>query len=345
MNLVNQKVHHKAFGKGTVLSFNGGYLLVDFPIGQKRFIYPDAFDRFLSTEDSRVASEIRYDIEKAKQAKEQAKQQAFDSRMTPTKEKSANKTAERFKNSPHANIAFKCNFCDGGQSDEQVGFYGVCSDGVIYNNIAVEHRTWCTSDDCPCLHYFNDEISRAELDDLCADDGFICYESQMLRDWKALAGVVQNGENKRKPMTLSKVRRNSLCILTTRDPGCGEETRYVFAVFLVDESYEGDGQQEGYVSTQSKYKIKFAPEEAHTLLFWNYHANHNQPEIAAWNSGLHRYFDNEQAAIVLRDIFKIKAGTPDEALAREFLEYFCRINGVDTNRIGTAKGALKQRLK
>jgi hypothetical protein len=345
MNLVNQKVYHKTFGKGTVLSFNGSYLLVDFPIGQKKFIYPDAFDGFLSTEDNGVASEIRYDIEKAKHAKEQAKQQVFDSRMTPIKDKSANRTAKRSKNSPRANIAFKCNFCDGGQSDEQVGFHGVCSDSVIRNNIVIEHRTWCTAEDCSCLHYYNGEISREELDELCTGGGFVCYESQMLRDWKALAGVVQNGENKSKPMTLRKVQQNSLCVLTTRDPGSDEKERYIFAVFLVDDSYEGDGQEEGYVSTQSKYKLKFSPDEARALLFWNYHANSNQPETAAWNSGLHRYFDDEQGAIILQDIYKAKVGTQDEALAKEFLEHFCRINGIDLDRVGTARGALSYASK
>jgi hypothetical protein len=40
MNLVNQKVHHKTFGKGTVLSFNGSYLLVDSPSAEKNSYIP-----------------------------------------------------------------------------------------------------------------------------------------------------------------------------------------------------------------------------------------------------------------------------------------------------------------
>lgn len=58
--------------------------------------------------------------------------------------------------------------------------------------------------------------------------------------------------------------------------------------------------------------------------FWRYHANEKQPEIAAWSSGLHRYFNDEQAAQILRDIVKIKKGTADEALAREFYEQLQR---------------------
>jgi hypothetical protein len=163
----------------------------------------------------------------------------------------------------------------------------------------------------------------------------------MLRDWKAMAGVVQNGENKGKPMKLNQVQANSLCVLTTRDPQSKEEERYIFAIFLVDETYEGDGHEEGYVSTKSQYKIKLSPTEAHSLLFWNYHTNDNKPETTAWNSGLHRYFEDEQAAQILREIANIKAGTPDEHLAAEFYEHFCKINGVDIAAIGEPQGALR----
>ena len=62
INLINRKVHHKAFGEGVILSLDGGYLLIEFPVGQKKFVYPDAFDGFLSAEDSSVALEIRREI-------------------------------------------------------------------------------------------------------------------------------------------------------------------------------------------------------------------------------------------------------------------------------------------
>jgi hypothetical protein len=96
-------------------------------------------------------------------------------------------------------------------------------------------------------------------------------------------------------------------------------------VFLVDDSYEGDGQEEGYVSTQSKYKLKFSPDEARALLFWNYHANSNQPETAAWNSGLHRYFDDEQGAIILQISTRQRLARRMRHWRKSFLEHFCRI--------------------
>jgi hypothetical protein len=185
-------------------------------------------------------------------------------------------------------------------------------------------------------------MTRDELDSICKDDGFVCYESQMLREWKAMAGIVQHGENKGKPMKLNQVQTNSLCVLTIRDPQSKEKDRYIFAVFLVDDTYEGDGREEGYVSTKSEYKIKLTPTEARSLLFWNYHANDNQPEVAVWSSGLHRYFGDDQAVQILRDIAKIKRGTEEEELSERFLQHFCRINGVDISTIKGLSGALKK---
>lgn len=323
MTLLNEQVFHQAFGCGKVTAFDGRYLWVIFDVGQKQFVYPDAFDTFLSIENPTLSKAIQQDLANVKQKKARADQTLYINTPIPAKKRKTSNTPLR------SNIAFKCTYCDGGQSDQQIGFHGACSDRTIHNNIAVEHRIWCTADEAPCMQYYNGALSRRQLDSMCTGDGFICYESQMLRDWKAMAGIVRNGERQGKPMKLNKVQINSLCVLTTRDPDSSEPERYVFAVFLVDESYEGDRDETGYVSTLSKYKLKLSPKEARAILFWNYHANDNQPELPAWGSGLHRYLDDVQSALILRDIVKIKIGTADEALAKEFYEYYCKINAVN----------------
>jgi hypothetical protein len=164
----------------------------------------------------------------------------------------------------------------------------------------------------------------------------------MLRDWKAFAGIVQNGPQKGTPMRLNQVRTNSLCVLTTRDPLMPEESRYIFAAFLVDETYEGGSREEGYVGTKSKYKLKLSQDQACQMPFWRYHANLSKPEVAAWSSGLHRYFDDDQAALILRDIALLKQGTLDEDLAGSFFEHFCSLTGVDPQTLAEANGALQR---
>lgn len=111
-------------------------------------------------------------------------------------------------------------------------------------------------------------------------------------------------------------------------------------MFLVDEAYEGDNRDEGYVTTSSKYKISLTQKEAKKILFWNYYHNENSPEKVAWGQGLHRYITDIHAASVLYDIWKVKAGTKDEELAKEFLDHFCKINAIKFDDLPVLEGAL-----
>jgi len=339
MNIKGQIVKHKAFGTGTIIESDDNLIVVSFSVGDKRFQFPEAFGSFLVADNESFAAYVD-ETKKGKEQKE-AEEKAIKLEVAAIKQAAVAKEQQvKHKKMARANIAFKCNYCDGGKSDKQVGFEGVCSDSIINNNIAIERRTWCNSEDCACLDYYNGKISREELDAHCDDGGFVCYESQMLRDWKALAGIVQNGDRKGEPMKLHQVQNNSLCVLTTRNPGSSENERYIFAVFLVDDTYEGDNRDEGYVSTTSKYKLKLSPTEAQKMLFWNYHCNSNNPDIPAWNSGLHRYFQDDVAALILRDISEIKKGSKDHNLAEEFFNYFCRINGI--SELNEYSGALRR---
>lgn len=340
MNIIGQVVNHMKFGSGTVIKLDNNFIVVSFSVEEKAFQFPDAFGSFLKAEDKEFSAYV----EMLRMEKEQEEAESKAKKLEELKKLVIieRESSLKYKKIARANIAFKCNFCDGGKSDKQVGFDGVCSDSIINNNIAVEHRTWCNSDDSACLEYYNGRISREVLDQKCNDSGFVCYESQMLRDWKALAGIVQNGERKGEPMKLHQVQRNSLCVLTTRNPGSCENERYIFGVFLVDDTYEGDGNEEGYVSTTSKYKLKLSPNEAQKMLFWNYHWNSNNSEIPAWNSGLHRYYQDDVAAQILRDIVEMKKETNDYVLAKEFLDYFCIINRVNISEVDLPHGALKK---
>ena len=54
--------------------------------------------------------------------------------------------------------------------------------------------------------------------------------------------------------------------MTTRDPDLAESSRYVFGVFLIDEYFEGDQEECGYVISHSKWRIELKPDEAHQML-------------------------------------------------------------------------------
>lgn len=337
MNIIGKEVIHKKWGCGTIIGLDGNTLVVHFESKDTKFIYPDAFKQYLTLVDPDAAAQIDAELAKA----EEHKKTEFAARIAVPVEVPIEKV-RKYKRVDKPNVAFKCNYCDGGIKENEIGFYGVCSDAIIYNNIEVEHKTWCSSEECPCMQFMNGQITRQELEDVLANGDLICYESQMLREWKAMAGIVQNGDRKGQPMHLNGVQSNSLCILTTREPYTTEEDRVIFAVFLVDQTYDGDDLDEGFVSTHSKFKIKLTTEQAHHMPFWRYHANTNQPENAAWSSGLHRYITDVQAAQILRDVVEIKKGSGDEALAKEFFDTFCTITKIDETSLPEPRGALCQ---
>ncbi len=70
MLLDNLEVKHKVFGTGTVTAVNGKYLTVAFAAEKKTFVYPDAFESFLTLADGAVPEEILADIAATKEVKE-----------------------------------------------------------------------------------------------------------------------------------------------------------------------------------------------------------------------------------------------------------------------------------
>lgn len=52
MQINGQNVVHKVFGRGTVVAADGQTVTIQFPGQEKKFVYPDAFARFLTLEDS-----------------------------------------------------------------------------------------------------------------------------------------------------------------------------------------------------------------------------------------------------------------------------------------------------
>lgn len=346
LNLFGKAVKHKSWGVGEVVEHIDSSLTIKFPIGEKKFKFPGAFEGFLQCLDEDVQKEIQKALEEEK--KEQIKLAELSREkwerlsQIPVGVKTTNTTNTRRKTYPKENIAFKCNYCDGGIQENGMGYIGACSDEMIRYNIEVARHDWCCNPNSPCRQYYDGLISREDLDGFLSQGDFVCYESQMLSKWTAYAGHSLTKDGEQKPMKLGKVQVNSLAILTSREPNSPEKDRFVFAVFLVDEAYEGDNRDAGYVTTSSKYRLSLTMEEAKEILFWNYYHNETSPEKPAWGQGLHRYISDMQAASMLKDIVDVKQGQEDEALAQEFLQYFCEINNIDVTELPVLEGALQR---
>ena len=337
--MVGQKVHHKSFGAGRIVEYDGSYLTVAFADMEKKFVYPDIFESFLCFEDG----ELQKKAISALQEKRTAQVTTSVVNTAPSPALLKNRAKVKQKKIERMNIAFKCNYCNGGQTSDCIGFNGICSDQLMNYNVNTAQHIWCSSPDSLCQQYLNGELSRNELEEMMGDvshPGFVCYESRMLRDWKANAGIVQTGERKGMPMRLLSVQPNSLAVLTTRRPFSSDDTRFVFAVFLVDESHTGDFLEEGYVTTHSKWKISLTPQQTNKILFWKYYSNKNAPQKMVFGSGLHRYLSDYQAAQILRDIIDVKSDPEEQQFAQQFFLHFCTINGLNPNEIPSPSGPL-----
>ncbi len=359
--MTEAKVVHKAFGEGNVISCADGYIRIRFAAGEKMFPFLRAFDDgFLSTEVPEIlakldqlrkaAREEQARLEEAARKAEEERQaelarQEELSRIAAERirAESASERATRNHRPQGTNLAFKCNYNNGGRNEKRIGFFGVCSDDVIWHNIEVEKRVWCTQPECPCMRYYQGLITRKELDEKFDIGNSVCIESDQLRSWRTSAGMHHNGPRKGLAMKLLHAGKDCLAVLTTRFPGEKEQDRVIFAVFLVDDFYEGNDREDGFVTAKPVYRISLNLGESRGMLFWRYFANANDPARPAWSSGLHRYITDTESVQILRDIARIKKDTMDKALAGDFLKHYCQLHGMDPESVPEPSGALSRR--
>ena len=356
MELCGEVVKHKFFGKGKIVEFADNYVTVLFTDCklEKKFTYPSAFGAFLEIENKSFQGQIDKDNNVI------TEREALKKRIIEERERmeiainlknhsgKGSKSAVS-KASDKNNIAFKCNYCDGGSDKKSVGYRGVCSDATIKYNIKVAKHIWCSQPENMCYKYLCGDITRDDIykfyDETKSEfSKSLCYESQMLEIWNAGAGVTQSGDKKGKPMSLKSVKANSLALLTTKLPYTDDKDRFIFAVFLIDENYQGDKNDEGYVGANPKYRMDLSLDEAKKLKFWDYYFNPQKPERIILGSGLHRYLTDVQSTQILKKICEIKKGTIEEAFANEFLAYYCKIKKIDCNNIAIPNGALQRIL-
>lgn len=59
MELANKQVIHQEFGKGNVIKCDDAYIKIDFPSGKKKFVFPDAFEKYLTLTNKKAAARVR----------------------------------------------------------------------------------------------------------------------------------------------------------------------------------------------------------------------------------------------------------------------------------------------
>jgi len=336
MNLINEVVYHKLFGKGIVVEQSNEIIKVQFYETVKKFPYPMIFDEAMSINNNDIQYQIEQIIydEKEKQKRDKdLRMLEYENRFADANNEPSKAISRKQQGRDICGIALKYNYCDGGSNRQNIGFYGVCSDLMIRENIKKLKRVWCSSEDSPCKQYLDGSITRGELDDIFNDGSFVCYESRLLRDWIAAVGRYQSEDKYDKPKTISNVRPNRLCVLTTRKPLTSENDRIIIAAFIIKDVVHGNDSVEGNVTAYDRYRIQLTRKEADMMPFWNFYKNKSKSDTPAWSSGLFRYLTDVQSAQVLKEIVKIKTDMKQKDLAQEMLQFFLEKNAIDINSV------------
>lgn len=66
MNLINEEITHKVFGEGDIIEQNGSFITIDFNDDVKKFVYPDAFGKFITLKNRDTAESLEKVISKRK---------------------------------------------------------------------------------------------------------------------------------------------------------------------------------------------------------------------------------------------------------------------------------------
>lgn len=293
MGYKGYKVTHKTWGEGIVIKEKEDKITVKFNSQKenKEFLVEN-IDKYLVLAD-RVSSV----------AKESGKSYSTKPKNT-------------------VNYAFKCNFCDGGASENCIGFKCACSDENIKYNIEVEKRSFCSYKGSKCRKYYDGLISREDLD---GSEEFVCYEAITFTDWIFRAGY-DNTETTNTPRRMPGILPGGLCLITTVFPNTKE--RVIAGAFIIDNVYEGSDIDEGYAQCTTDLHVEFTPREATELKFWDYHVNPNNKESKQWGTGLYRKLTTEESLLFLDRIIEIKKGTVDEDVAKRMKNVFCEKNPI-----------------
>ena len=161
-------------------------------------------------------------------------------------------------------------------------------------------------------------------------------------DWQVSTGTIQSGKNEGQPNKVARLRPNSAVLLTVRASDEEEVDRKIIGLYMVNETFSGELNDEGMITAHENYRIRLTKEESDKMLFWNYYINKNYPHRTTWNSGRYRYYDNVMTAQILTDLISLKTDENEKELAERFLAYFNEMNLLDDTEIPKPNGALKQ---
>lgn len=248
MELIGLKVKHTAFGVGVITDLEGNYITVEFSSKTSKFVYPDAFEKFLEAEHVAVQQMILDSINDAKaaaeqkrQAEEAARKAAEEQRraaiaVAAPKTKKAKTLDEMFAPDYHAEKLARQPILTYQQVEDQFGI-----------RISGFGRGINPTDDTVIL-----------ISSIGKTSGNFVYHDK----WTAEGDYLYSGEGKTGDQTMTKGN------LAIRDAARNGKTLHLFVKFspqeyyyqgifeLVDYTYEDEKDEDGNIRKEYKFRLR-----------------------------------------------------------------------------------------
>jgi hypothetical protein len=246
MDIVNIKVKHKSFGVGTITEFDGNSITVQFENKKSIFIYPDAFDKFITAEEPSIQDAIKKEIVAAKQASEEKRKADFEAYAANAQK--IDKSAKRPRTTARGNIA------DGFGPDYNVRYL---AKHPILNYHQVEEQFGIR------ITGFGRGINRTESTVVLISSvdkkkgGFVYHDH-----WTTDGDYIYSGEGKTGDQKMSS--GNSAIVSASNDGKVihlfvkfsPQEYYYQGMFKLVDYTYENEKDEDGNTRKEYKFRLR-----------------------------------------------------------------------------------------
>jgi hypothetical protein len=203
------------------------------------------------------------------------------------------------------NLAFRCRYCDGGQTGRSLGFRGICSQACYYMNVVDNQDAWCSGPDNRC---------QALRPEAFAQDVNRCCESHLLSDWNCIAGF-RYKDSQKIPVRLVGDHSGAIALATTVLPRESEANRRIFAIFLIGSQSEQDGSTS--FTADAKLRVELLSDEP--LHFWKFFPGKGPAEDYRWGSEPCRPVSQEIMVQILQKAARLIKDTDRRIIAERLL--------------------------
>ncbi len=144
----------------------------------------------------------------------------------------------------------------------------------------------------------------------------------LFSEWIIPTGTYVSGASKGEPRVPSRMKPNSLCLITNRGANEPEAERRILGMCMVRDDFIGSSCRNGQIDAHPVYRFTLKKEEQ--PLFWPYFCE--KTDRPHWGNASLKYFSTEIAEKILFDLRACWTAPGHSPESGTFYQYFCMVN-------------------